>query len=385
MIIRQITVLQSKRISFLCVRMMILFYVFSICIVLQTLFAVWMLWVKPSSELKKNKQTAIVPVSIIICAKNEAKNLLENLPFILSQNHPDFEVIVVNDASDDLTETVLNGFSDKKLKIVHIPVDEERTLPGKKFALSKGIAAAGNEQLLLCDADCKPASNEWASLMTANLILSKEIVAGYGAYEKRKGWLNVFIRWETLHTFLQYSTYAQSGVPYMAVGRNLACTKSVLLKAQSEPIWASMPSGDDDLLIQLMGNRKNVGIVSNSAAFTYSEAKATFREWIMQKQRHLSTGKLYKKHIQLLLGLYGLSHGIMWLLWLALWIGGYGYLISSLMLLRCLLVWSLWAIGAESMKEKNLILWLPLCDIGWAIYNLFLSPYIFFKTKKQWK
>lgn len=366
---------------------MILFFTCSACILLQILFAVWMLWAGPSSAGtgRKEEHTG-QPLSIIICARNEASKLRENLEAVLQQDHPHFEVIVVNDRSEDDTATVLGSFSAySNLVVIHISPAEAPGLPGKKFALSKGVAAARHEQLLLCDADCIPASAGWARLMTAPLQEKTEIVAGYGAYERHKGWLNVFIRWETLHTFIQYSSFTRSGMPYMAVGRNLACTKSILLQAQAHPLWASMPSGDDDLLIRIAANRQNTRIVQEPAAFTFSAPKTTFSAWLSQKQRHLSTGKLYRPHIKLLLGLYGLSHGLMWLLFALLCCAGNAYLVSTMMLLRCLLSWSMWAAAAQAMREKNLLFFLPLCDVGWALYNLVLSPYILFKTKKQWK
>lgn len=372
-------------ILFLCPLMMLLFYIFSVCIVVQTLFAVWMLWASGGTK-QRSEVSNVEPLSIIICAHNEAEQLKKNLPTVLQQSHPHFEVIVVNDASDDESAEILEGFSMQypNLAVITIISGQDRTLPGKKFALSLGLAAAKNEHLLLCDADCIPASDQWASIMSAALQSPKQIVAGYGAYHWRPGLLNTFVRWETMHTFLQYSSYTKVGLPYMAVGRNLACTKSVLLAAQTNPIWSSMPSGDDDLLIRLEGKKDNVVVIAEPDSFTYSEAKSTFKEWLKQKQRHLSTGKLYKKHIQFLLSLYGFSHGLMWLLALLIWIGGLGYLISSMFLLRCMLVWCLWAITADNLKEKRLILYLPLCDIAWAFYNLILSPYIFYKTKKQW-
>lgn len=368
--------------------MLFLFYIFMTCILIQTAFAVWMLWTLPSSTHKINQESSIDKgLSIIICAKNEAQNVEKNLPHILNQRHPNYEIIVVNDASEDETGLVLQHFAAQydHLHIINIPLDQEHQLPGKKWALSKGIAAAKNENILLCDADCRPSSPYWAELMGKALQGPIEIVAGYGAYTSTKNCLNVFIRWETLHTFLQYSTYAYSGMPYMAVGRNVACTRSLLLEAQQDPLWASMPSGDDDLLIRLKATKSNMSILADNKAFTLSEAKGNVKDWLAQKQRHLSTGKLYKKHIQFLLGIYAVSHGLMWLLWIVLWIFGKGYLISSLMMLRCILVWSLWAIRAENLKEKKMILFLPLCDIAWAFYNLILSPYIFYKTKKQWK
>jgi glycosyltransferase involved in cell wall biosynthesis len=365
---------------------MILFFICSACILVQILFAVWMLWSGPASgNAGRKEEPNNHPLSIIICARNEAANLRKNLELILQQDHPHFEVVVINDRSDDDTVQVLDSFSAyPNLVTIHIPVGEQPSLPGKKFALSKGVALAKHEHLLLCDADCAPASTAWARLMASPLQKKKEIIAGYGPYERRKGCLNVFIRWETLHTFIQYCMFTRSGMPYMAVGRNLACTKSVLLKAQSHPYWQSMPSGDDDLLIRISANRHNTRILQDPAAFTYSIPKLTFTSWCAQKQRHLSTGKLYRQHIKVLLGVYGLTHGLMWLLFVVLCLMGNAYLVSTMMVLRCLLSWSVWALSARAMQEKSLLLLLPLCDVGWALYNLFLSPYIFFKTKKQW-
>ncbi|HXS37642.1 MAG TPA: glycosyltransferase [Flavipsychrobacter sp.] len=342
------------------------------------------------------KETAIAkkhPVSIIICAKNEAQNLKQNLPAILAQRYtneagkPLFEVIVVNDASYDDTEQVLRALEMQydNLWDVTISPDAERTLKGKKFALSKGIAHSGYDRLLLIDADCKPSSDEWLGHMIQPLGNGKEIVAGYGGYYTNKGLLNAFIRWETIHTFLQYSTYALAGKPYMAVGRNMACTKEVILKAQQSEIWNALPSGDDDLLVNIVANGENMAIVSDKKAFTYSTAKTTWKEWMAQKQRHLSTGKYYKESTKALLGVYGLSHTIMWLLFFVLLFTNNQDIALYAMLIRCFIYWGIWTVAANKLNEKKIIIFFPLFDIGWLIYNFVFSPYIIWKNKKQWK
>src|SRR5690606_3705047 len=115
----------------------------------------------------------------------------------------------------------------------------------------------------------------------------KEIAIGYGQYKTEPGLLNSFIRWETVHTFLQYTTYARAGRPYMAVGRNMACTRAAYLKAQASPEWGKLPSGDDDLLVRAAGGKENVAVVANRGAFTITEARKDWSSWIGQKQRHL--------------------------------------------------------------------------------------------------
>lgn len=332
-------------------------------------------------------------VTLIICAKNEAHNLKRFLPDILSQDYMDntgkpfYEVLVVNDVSEDDTEKILRQLQQEypHLRWVTISANEPRLFKGKKFALSKAVEAARNEWLLLTDADCFVASPHWLAMMTAPLQRGKEIACGYGAYNYEKGFLNGFIRWETLHTFIQYSSYNAAGLPYMAVGRNLACTKSVLQKAQRTDIWNALPSGDDDLLIRICGTKGNTEIVTGRNAFTTSDAKKTWHEWLHQKQRHLSTGKYYKPLIKYLVGAYALTHALSWLLFFILLFFADWSVIFFIFAMRCAVYWTIWETAATRMKEKNLLRRMPLYDVSWALYNFVLSPFILFKNKQQWK
>ena len=327
-------------------------------------------------------------VSIIICAKNEGANLAKNLPVVLSQEYDgNYEVIVVNDGSNDDTGQVLKilkGACENLIEVI-ISSFEHRSFKGKKYALSKGVAIAKYDWLLLIDADCMPASEFWLQQMLTPLANGKEIVAGYGGYNKGNGLLNSFTRWETIHTFMQHSSYAFSGLPYMAVGRNMACTREIFLKAQQSKVWNEVPSGDDDLLVRICATNENMAIVSDPSAFTRTDTKATWKEWIAQKQRHMSTGKYYKRHIQLLLGLYAISHAIFWLGIGALAFGPHRYLVLALILIRCLISWAVWRAFCNRLKERGLVYLFPLFDIGWMIYNFAFLPYITWKNKKTWK
>ena len=338
----------------------------------------------------QNKMTG--KVSIIICARNEAKNLSANLPVVLSQKyhegaHPMYEVIVVDDGSTDETPEVLAALTAQypALVTLNIPAATTRTLQGKKFALSQGIAIAKNDRLLLTDADCMPASNEWLSLMVAPLAAGKEIVAGYGAYYPAPGLLNVFIRWETVHTFLQLSTYAIAGVPYMAVGRNIGCTKKILLEAQRSQKWNLLPSGDDDMLVNISGTATNIAIAAAPATFTYSHAEANMKDYIAQKQRHMSTGKYYRPMPQVLLGIYGVTHASLWLYFFILLASPFCVAALAIMGLRCTLTWCVWAMVAGKLKERKISWLLPLLDVAQMVYNFAFLPYILIKNKRKWK
>jgi cellulose synthase/poly-beta-1,6-N-acetylglucosamine synthase-like glycosyltransferase len=342
---------------------------------------------------KQGDRPAAIPVSVIICAKNEADNLRKNLPAILSQRYTNdagkwmYEVIVVNDASDDDTEKVLYELSQQysQLWSVNIAKDEVRDAPGKKYALATGVGHASHSLLVMTDADCSPSSTQWLSNMVKPLTQGKQIVAGVGLYEKTRGWLNAFIRWETIHSFLQYSSYAKAGMPYMAVGRNLACTKEAFYKAKQSPAWTRLPSGDDDLLVNAVADGGNMEIVAHPGALTVSPAKATLQEWIAQKQRHVSTSKYYKTRIILTLGLYACIHALAWLLFLILLFVWDWQLTLAVMALRCAIFALLWHAVAKKLGERFSAVSHVLFDIGWMVYNFAFSPYIIWKNKQQWK
>lgn len=371
----------------------VLFIIFLLAVTIQMAFALYFFARIFQLPVQQSASAIQLPVSIIICAKNEAGNLKNNLPAILAQRYtnaagkPMFEVVVVNDASADDTAQVLAEFANTypNLKIVTITPEEERNFPGKKFALSKGVEVAIHPYLLMTDADCIPASDLWLAKMAAGFANGKEIVLGVGKYEYLPGWLNALIRWETLHTFLQYSTYALAGWPYMAVGRNLACTKEAFIKAQGGAVWSQLPSGDDDLLIRNVATKNNVSIVCDADAFTTSPAKNNVRDWLLQKQRHMSTGKYYRMPVKMLLGMYGLSHAVLWLslvllLFTPMWVEALGA-----MACRCLVYYLFWWETAKRLQETKLKRWFLPADFGWMLYNFVLSPYIIWKNKRQWK
>lgn len=257
------------------------------------------------------------PVSVIICAHNEAVNIRQYLPKVLAQKYPEFEVLVVNDNSTDETEEELKVLSQKCPNLRVVEFSGEKVSKGKKEALLFGIENAQHEHLVFADADCIPSSPFWLECM-ASQFSKKEIVLGVSPYifkNNLAGWLT---RWETFLTSLQYLSFAKAGMTYMGVGRNLAYSKDVYESSSKMKDHLHIPSGDDDLLISEVACAKNVGLVVKPEAFTYSEAPQTLKEWWRQKRRHLSTSYHYKPKQAFFLGAFGLAQLLFYLLTLPL-------------------------------------------------------------------
>ena len=246
---------------------------------------------KPNQE-----ESHTPPLSVIICARDEERNLQKHLPTILEQAYPNFEVIVVDDCSTDNTEAILKGFSQKypHLRSTRIKQDEKFS-HGKKLALTVGIKAAKNNWLVHTDADCQPASKNWLRILSTYMKPGKELILGYGGYKKERGLLNSLIRFETLFIALQYFTFSSARKTYMGVGRNLAYTKDLFFKNRGFASHYHIASGDDDLFVQQASTQRNTARCLQPEAFTYSVPECTFGGWSSQKRRHISTSSHYRK------------------------------------------------------------------------------------------
>ncbi len=327
------------------------------------------------------------PVSVIICAKNEAQNIAENLPGILVQDYKtSHEIVVVNDNSEDDTRYVIDEFK-KTFKHIHDIelVQEAKLIMGKKFPLSIGIKSSKYETLLLSDADCVPASENWIKIMQSAYTPNKDIVLGYGAYFKKPGLLNKIIRFETFHTALQYLSYALAGLPYMGVGRNLSYKKQLFIDNKGFSSINQIPSGDDDLFINKVATKTNTTICIDYDAHTLSQPKTSFKSWKLQKYRHFTTSKYYKFKHKFLLGLYSASFVLLYPLlaasivlypiwWLPLCVFAVRFLIQAYTFHKTM----------KKLNEIDLFKWFWLLDFWMFIYHIIFIPALWRKPKASW-
>jgi glycosyltransferase involved in cell wall biosynthesis len=324
------------------------------------------------------------PISIIICAKNEAENLRNFLPKVLGQDFPEFEVIVVNDQSSDGTAVLLRELEKQYPNLVVVTIDEHiKHWPGKKFALTLGIKTAKYEHLLLTDADCLPSSSNWAKQMSSNFNTS-DIVLGFGGYEKRKGLLNKIIRFDTFNVAQQYLSYALAKQTYMGVGRNMAYKKSLFFDNKGFAKHLHIPSGDDDLFIQEVATDNNVSIEIATDSHTTSSVIEKWGEWVYQKRRHITTAPLYKIKFKALLAFYPYAQFCFWTAIILLFIFKFPIAITATLLGSKLLVSYL--VNYKPMKQLNSLdlYWIhPVYEIVYlVIQGIFVLLNLVNKPKK---
>lgn len=247
-------------------------------------------------------------VSVVIAARNEYYNLEKNLPLVLNQDYPDFEVVVVDDCSDDETQDLLTRMQHEYPNLRFSWVPKTQVHRGKKIALSVGIKAAKNDRIVFTDADCFPVSKHWLKQMIANSSENTDFILGYGGYENRNGLLNQLIRFDTLKIAMRYFGYAKSGKVYMGVGRNMSYTKSLWFEKKGFAGFYDVASGDDDLFVNAYAKSKRTALCFSQEGKTLSPPEERFKDWVAQKARHIKTASYYPFWLRFLLAFEPVNH-----------------------------------------------------------------------------
>lgn len=364
-----------------------LFCLFIAVVVVQFLYYVVVFgkfsFAKPQTVTPKR-----VPISVIVCAKNEEENVKQFVPLLAEQNYHTFEIVLIDDASSDNTLEIFEAFEKQYSNVKLVKVENNEAFWGnKKFALTLGIKAAKYEYLLFTDADCYPTSKDWITSMSSQFTAQKNIVLGYGAYDKiAHSFLNKIIRFETLLTATQYFSWAKIGKPYMGVGRNMAYKREEFFKVRGFMDHMKIRSGDDDLFINQAATGENTTVCYVQDSFTYSEPKKSFKDWFTQKRRHVSTANHYKMFDRNQLGLFYASQLLFILLPIVLLAFQFQWIaVVSIIGFRYLFAWLSMGFAAGKLKEKDVMYWFPIIEIVLIFTQLNVFITNTFSKPVHWK
>lgn len=330
-------------------------------------------------------------VSIIIAARNEARNLEVLIPLLAQQNYEAFEILVINDRSFDDTREVLAQLMIQypQLRTVTIDYTPAHVTP-KKYALTLGIKVAKYDVLVLTDADCLPATQDWVKLLTRPIRMQGKVFAlGYGAYHKEKGFINALIRYETWFTAIQYFSFALWKAPFMGIGRNLAYRRQYFMDQKAfKGLWHIL-GGDDDLYVNRHASRKNTAVVIDPRSITYSTPKKKFNDYFLQKQRHYQAGRHYKAGAKIKIGIYALSHLFFWATALVLICNIKAWelilLITVIILARAVLQWSTFNQAVEKLEGKQKVMWTMFFDLMYLSYFWVIGAKGYLSKTVRWK
>ena len=363
-----------------------LFYFFLIATSIQLFYHLLLflrIWFYESSE-----KGSLSPVTVIVSSKNQINQLKQNLSKFLEQDYPQFEVVVINDASWDGTEDYLEELEKKcdYLKIVSNTFQEnDRFSKGKKFALTLAIKAATYDTLLFSDADSYPSSNQWLKKMQASFSSKKQIVLAYSRLEKRKGFLNRLLRYESLYEGLLSFSFTPRSFPLLAQRRNLGYDRALFFSINGFFSHLNLSRGEAKLFVDEASNSRNTAVCLSAEAMTLSNKQKSYLEWFSNKRSYFNLAKRLRFSSLLLLGMNFFSQFSFWLLLPVLLI----YQINTQLVLLaftlrfCLQYIVYWKM-CKFTNEYRLLWFLPFYEISLMLIHSILSLSTFIKKVHDW-
>ena len=250
------------------------------CVILGILILGWRRGIRNDLILTSDKSALFI--SVVVPARNEEASIGRLLVDLENQDHADFEVIVVNDHSEDKTLPIVKEAvaRNPRLRIISNGGN------GKKAALTSGIEVSKGSIIVTTDADCS-VSREWLSVL-AHFFDDEEVKMAFGG-----------VRMDAKSTFsnlqsLEFASLIGSGMsmaswsyPAMCNGANLAFRKSVYEEVGGYTDNLHIPSGDDEFLMRKIVALYPMGVkpVFHRHSVVSTMPNSTFKDFLQQRIR----------------------------------------------------------------------------------------------------
>ena len=336
---------------------------------------------KGAARKKDAAAETLPPVSVVMAAQNDGEWLRSNLVYLLEQDYPDFEVVVVDYLSTDDTQFVLRLLAEnyKNLKIVTFHENVNGYL-GLKYPLSIGIKSAKNDILLLAEPECMPMEHthfNWIREMVSGYVHDHiDIVLGYCGITYKPSLFNWLQQYDNLDYSVEYLGAAALRHPFTGNGRNLSYRRSLFMKKDGFIYHYHIPDGADDMFVNQNCRRRNTSVVLSRDAFTVVEPQPSLRQWHIFRKHRIATHSYYRFGLKLArfakplcVLLFYLAGALLLVLGTFPW-----QILAAVLVLK--LAWQITstAMAARRLGVKPIIYILsPLFEIYFLIANTFLS------------
>ena len=354
-------------------------------IALVQLIYFWLLFVRLAFYKKTFEETEEKPVSVVIIANNQYRDVNENLAAFLEQAHRKYEVVLVVDNSEDGTMELAEEFTAKypHLRIVEL-TQSLNWFSGRKFPLSLGIKSAYSDLILLTDITCRPANDHWITQMTSAMQPGREIVLGYSSWRTTSK-INKWLRFTAFYDALLYLSAALSGIAFKGIGRNLSYTRELFYRNKGFSAHYTIVAGDDELFVNKTATRKNVSAQLSAASRIDQVRPVTFRQWLQSERARLRIRHYFKPGHRLLIETYNVSLFLFYAILTALvilkapWIS-----VAAIFALRLISQLILFGLIQKRLHEKNLLLLTPFFEILLLLIDFFIRLRLLFSPKRKW-
>jgi cellulose synthase/poly-beta-1,6-N-acetylglucosamine synthase-like glycosyltransferase len=234
-------------------------------------------------------------LSVIIAARNEEQNIQNLLNDLVLQSYDKnfFEIIVINDHSEDNTPDIIKEFKNYSKNLVSIDLPENRI--GKKNAINTGISLSKGELIITVDADCRIGKYWLSEIASFYNEFKPRLIIGPLLYHNEKSILEQFQSIEILSLVASGAGAALMGKPILCNGANLAFTRETYLEVYPD-LKMNVASGDDVFMLLEVKKRwpESIRFIKSTNALALTNPEPYYKKFLMQKKRWISKAIYYR-------------------------------------------------------------------------------------------
>ena len=256
-----------------------------------------------------------VPVSVIVYSKNQAEQLPDFIEKLTRQSHFEYEIIIVNNASQDKTKDLLEDYEIRYplVKGVNV-VNNEAFWGSKKYAITLGIKKASHKHLLFTTLNAEIDSENWISKTSSLFSDQKQLILGYANYKKRKGILNRIMRYGKFISSLTNFGYAAIGKPNTGSEYNIGFNSDLFYENNGYSSHVNIPTGKESIFIKEAASSKNVALATVSKSIVRITDRIKYKDWVNDSKFNLQSFVHYKSGVCFKLRLFHFTQFLFWVL-----------------------------------------------------------------------
>lgn len=344
------------------------------------------IWLSQNVKYATSDFSQSTGMTIIVAVRNESKNIALLIESILKQNNVLFELVIVDDASEDETVRIAETYLGKlDLKILNL-TEEERGKSPKKNAITKALNVAKYELIFCTDGDCilsENILNQYVEIFQNDKIM---FISGPVTFlNSNKGfWVNI---WEKLQ-IVEFASLVGSaavsifmGKPNMCSGANIAYRRSVFQEVNGYEGNLNLASGDDEFLMHEISQRYPEGVLfaKTEACIVQSNACEGINDFYNQRKRWASKWTHYASFVPKLLAAFVFFVNVSTL-----------YLVFAfsfeILIIRFLIEFVFLGLILMFLNKKTAVLYIPLVQLIYPFYVIFFGiSSVFMKKTYIWK
>jgi biofilm PGA synthesis N-glycosyltransferase PgaC len=265
-------------------------FIILICILYFILVSVFIIgWKKISIFVPKGNELILTGISVVVACKNEEEHVRQLISCLAQQSYQNFELIFVNDHSEDATR---NYIKSAQLTFPKIQL-ADATGFGKKNGLKEGILKATGELIITTDADCLPSFHWLESIACFYMKYQSDLIICPVKLSVKENLFSNLQALEFTSLIAAGAGACEAGMPVLCNGANLAFTKKSWLNSQDGMHEEEM-SGDDMFLLENIKKRGgHIRFLKSESAFVFTKPSKTLAEFIRQRRRWTSKSSAY--------------------------------------------------------------------------------------------